>query len=97
MLHPKMKIWVLFLSRIPLRLSALWVLGGWVAFQIFMFLSDTQEQVSWAAHVGGITAGLVLVGLLKRREVPLFDREIIPPHAIEAEDGQPIRWGRSGS
>ena len=94
MLHPKMKIWVLFLSRIPLRLSAIWLLGGWVLFQLFMFVADSEEQISWAAHVGGIVAGVVLVGLLKRRDVPLFDRVIVPPHAVEAKDSDAIHWGR---
>ena len=96
-LHPKMKVWVLFLARVPLRLSAIWLLGGWVAFQLFMFFADTEEQISWAAHVGGIVAGAVLVILLKRRDVPLFDREIKPPHAVEVEGKDQIRWGRGTS
>ncbi len=94
MLHPKMKVWVLFLSRIPLRLPAVWLLGGWVGFQLFMFLFDGDQQISWAAHVGGILAGVVLVGLLKRREVPLFDREIVPPLAVETDPDADIHWGR---
>lgn len=97
MLHPKMKVWVLFLARVPLRLSAIWLLGGWVAFQLFMFFADTEEQISWAAHVGGIVAGAVLVILLKRRDVPLFDREIKPPHAVEVADKDQIHWGRGTS
>lgn len=101
MLHPKMKIWVLFMSRIPLRLPALWVLGAWVAFQVFMFITDSDGKVSWAAHIGGILAGLLLVGILKRRAVPLFDRELIVPDAVEIapeaalpEDVKRSPWGR---
>lgn len=94
MLHPKMKVWVLFLGRIPLRLPAIWLLGGWIGFQLFMFLVDDQQQISWAAHVGGILAGAVLVCVLKRRDVPLFDRQIMPPRAVEAEPGVEVRWGR---
>ncbi|MEM1433633.1 MAG: rhomboid family intramembrane serine protease [Pseudomonadota bacterium] len=97
MLHPKMKVWVLFLSFLPLELAAGWLLGAWVVFQLFMFLSDTGGEVSWAAHVGGIGAGLALVVLLKRSDVPLFDRQIIPPHAIAARDGDTIRWGQDGA
>lgn len=96
MLHPKMKVWVLFLSFFPLELQAIWVLGAWVAFQVFMFLTDTQGEVSWAAHLGGVVAGLVLVGLLKRRDVPLFDKTIVPPQAVEAQGGAAIRWGQDG-
>ncbi len=89
-----MKIWVLFLSKIPLRLSAIWLLGGWVVFQLFMFLADSEEKISWAAHVGGIVAGVVLVGILKRRDVSLFDREIQPPKAVEVDGKETIHWGR---
>jgi len=102
MLHPKTKIWVLFLSRIPLRLPALYLLGAWVAFQLVMYVIDSGSNVSWAAHVGGILAGIVLVGLLKRRAVPLFDREIVIPDAVVLESSEPTakapkkstKWGR---
>lgn len=98
MLHPKMKIWVLFLARIPIRLPALILLGGWIIFQLFMFLSNSGDEVSWAAHVGGIIAGIVLVVILKRRDVPLFDREIILPEAVEtratSSNQEQTRWGR---
>ena len=32
---PYAKIWILAFGRIPLRLSALWVLGFWIVFQVF--------------------------------------------------------------
>lgn len=101
MLHPKMKIWGLFFGRIPLRLPALWVLTGWIGFQVVMYLFDNDNQISWAAHVGGAAAGIALVGLLKRREVPLFDRVVVVPQAVELEPDvrlppkvQRSRWGR---
>lgn len=101
MLHPKMKIWGLFFGRIPLRLPALWVLGAWVAFQVVMYFADSGNQVSWAAHVGGAAAGILLVGLFKRREVPLFDRVVVVPEAVDLERGVRLppqvkrsRWGR---
>jgi membrane associated rhomboid family serine protease len=83
MLHPNVKVWVLALGRIPLRLSAFWLIGAWIAFQVFNFVVAGQDQVSWAAHVGGIAAGAVLLPMLKRRDVALFDRtpvdEVLPP------------------
>ncbi|MEE9314493.1 MAG: rhomboid family intramembrane serine protease [Rhizobiaceae bacterium] len=85
MLHPRMKIWVLFLGRFPLRLPAFALLGLWIAFQGVMYITDSGSNVSWAAHVGGIIAGIVLVGLFKRREVHLFDREVVLPGAIELQ------------
>ena len=35
------------------------------------------------AHIGGILAGALLVLLFRRRGVPLFDREIVAPAAVE--------------
>jgi membrane associated rhomboid family serine protease len=74
MLHPHVRVWVLALGRIPLRLSAAFMIGLWIAFQIFKFFSTDGDRVSWAAHVGGIAAGAALLPVLKRRGVALFDR-----------------------
>ena len=41
MLHPKVKVWVLALWRIPLRISAAWVLGFWAALQVFSALTSS--------------------------------------------------------
>ena len=76
LLHPKIRIWVLALGRIPLRIPAVFVLGAWIVFQFYQFSTDTTNQVSWAAHVGGIVAGAVLLILLKRKNVLLFDRNV---------------------
>ncbi len=101
MLHPKMQIWGIVFFRIPLRLPAYIALGGWAAYQVIMFAIDTDGQVSWASHVGGGLAGILLVVLLKRRAVPLFDKEIILPEAVELkpdtrlpEDVKLSPWGR---
>lgn len=88
MLHPRVRVWGLVLGRVPLGLPAMWVLGAWVAFQVFMFVSDAGNpgnQVAWSAHVGGALAGIVLVVLMRRRGVPLFDREIVLPEAVVLE------------
>ncbi len=96
LLHPNVKVWVLALGRIPLRLSALWVIGAWILFQLLNFAFNSEDQVSWAAHVGGIAAGAVLLPLFKRRNMPLFDRvpvdEVIPPvpPPAVAEEGYPL-------
>ena len=88
MLHPKVKVWILALGRIPLRLSAMWVLGAWILFQIFNYLFDGTNEVSWAAHIGGALAGIVLVPFLKRRNVPLFDRNLPLPGSSVPQTAQ---------
>lgn len=75
LLHPNVRVWVLVLGRIPLRIPALWAIGAWIAFQFYSLVTDPENQVSWAAHVGGIAMGLIMTPLLKRSSVPLFDRD----------------------
>jgi membrane associated rhomboid family serine protease len=101
-LHPKVKIWVLAFARIPLRIPAWIALALWIGLQVVMLFASPEDEVSWGAHVGGIIAGLVLVFVFKRRDVPLFDREIILPKAVttlapgETRTSVPVtRWGRA--
>jgi membrane associated rhomboid family serine protease len=102
-LHPRVKIWILAFGRIPLRIPAWIVLALWIGFQFVMLAIQGEEQISWAAHVGGIVAGGLLVLVLRRRGVPLFDREIVTPKAVIADgpDRRPADapippgpWGR---
>jgi membrane associated rhomboid family serine protease len=73
-LHPRVRVWVLAFRFIPLRISAAWVLGVWAATQIVMIAIAPGEQVAWWAHVGGMVAGAILVLILRRPGVALFDR-----------------------
>ncbi|MEZ5810368.1 MAG: rhomboid family intramembrane serine protease [Rhizobiaceae bacterium] len=102
-LHPRVKVWVLVLMRLPLRLPAFVPLLFWIGFQVVMFLATEGDLVSWPAHLGGIVAGAILVVLLRRRGVPLFDRSVVTPRAAEVAAGEPaetqkaqpsMRWGR---
>jgi len=93
-LHPRVKIWILVFGRIPLRLSAMWVLGFWIVFQVVSFLAFPESQISFVAHIGGFAAGAVLIFLFRKRHVVLLDRDlppvIVPPGgsvpSIKAED-----------
>lgn len=102
-LHPRVKIWVLAFGRIPLRIPAYITLGLWILFQFAMLAVGGEDQISWACHAGGILAGAVLVLVLRRRDVPLLDKEVVTPRAVEVEqpsavrpvEAQPApRWGR---
>ena len=102
-LHPRVKIWILVFARIPLRIPAYIALVLWILFQFVMFALGGEDQISWACHVGGIIAGAVLVVLLRDRDVPLFDHEVVTPRAVVVKqpsavrppEGEPApRWGR---
>ncbi|AOG11924.1 rhomboid family intramembrane serine protease [Agrobacterium sp. RAC06] len=83
MLHPKVRVWVLVFMRFPLPLPAFIPLLFWVGQQFVMLVIDGDSNVSWGAHVGGIIAGAILVLFLRRPGVPLFDRAIVTPKAVE--------------
>ena len=74
LLYPHARVFVLFriVIPIPLPIPALWMLGVWIATQVFNVLVGSQEPVSWWAHLGGVAAGAMLAVPLRRREVPLF-------------------------
>ena len=95
MLHPFQRVWVLVLMRIPIRLPAYWVLGFWVLFQIYSILTaEPGDRIAWWAHIGGLITGAVLVLVLRRRGVPLFDRPSAPASAAPRLGGGP--WGQAG-
>ena len=73
-LHPKVKIWVLALWRIPIKITAYWALGFWILAQFANLLIDTEESVAWGRISAGLAAGAMLILFMRRRGVPLFDR-----------------------
>jgi membrane associated rhomboid family serine protease len=83
-LHPRVLVWVLAFRIIPLRVTALWILGLWVATQLFMVLINRGDYVAWWAHIGGLLAGAVLVVPMRRPNVPLFDRGAASSDARDA-------------
>jgi membrane associated rhomboid family serine protease len=63
------------------RWPAIWVLAAWFALQLVMGFIDandvpgrTEGRIAFGAHIGGFVAGLLLVALFKRRDVPLWRR-----------------------
>lgn len=100
-LHPRVKVWVLAFGRFPLRIPAFIPLILWVGFQMLMLSVGDDSNISWATHVGGIVCGAILIVIMKRPEVPLFDRSIVTPAAVETVADEPAagakappRWGR---
>jgi membrane associated rhomboid family serine protease len=73
LLYPKARIWgLVFVPWLPLRIPASWFVGIWVSLQVASAFFSATSDIGWWAHLGGIAAGCVLVGLFKRRDVPLF-------------------------
>lgn len=73
LLHPNVNVWVLVFRFFPLKVRALWALGAWVLMNIGFAILPADPQVAWWAHIGGIVTGAVLVVVMRRRGVPLFD------------------------
>lgn len=73
-LHPRVRVWVLALKFLPLRLNAMFVLGLWIVIQVIMLFAPRTDAVAWWAHIGGLIAGAVLVVIMRRPGVPLFDK-----------------------
>lgn len=79
-LHPRAKLWILAFGRIPLRLSAAFVLGAWALFQVYnVIVADPSATTAWWAHLGGLVIGALLVIMFRRHGVALFDRDIAGP------------------
>jgi membrane associated rhomboid family serine protease len=87
LLHPRVKVWILLFARIPLRLTALWIILIWIAVQGASLWTGIDENVGWWAHLGGFAAGGLLIPLFKRADVAWFGRipktisakTIVPP------------------
>jgi membrane associated rhomboid family serine protease len=82
LLYPRAQVLVLiplgFFTRL-MYVPAGFVLGLWFLFQLIsgsVSVGQGGGGVAWFAHIGGFLAGMILVGLFKRRSVKLFN----PPH-----------------
>ena len=56
MLRPCAKLTALVLG-IPLRISAYWIIGVFIAIQFINLGSATKSDVAWWCHIGGMLAG----------------------------------------
>jgi membrane associated rhomboid family serine protease len=80
MLHPRVRVLVLLLGRIPLYLPAYLLLIGWIIFQIYSVTSGGDETaVAWWAHIGGFITGMILIIPMKYRQIKLFGCPVEKP------------------
>lgn len=68
-LFPKARVWILLFLRLPLRIGALWVLGGWFGLQILSWwmTRNSENDIAWGAHIGGFLAGAAITYAIRRR------------------------------
>jgi membrane associated rhomboid family serine protease len=70
MLYPRARVLMLMLVPIPIRISAIWVLGIWFVIQIYSLYQASGNgavEVAWWAHIGGFIAGMLLTLILRSR------------------------------
>jgi membrane associated rhomboid family serine protease len=91
MLRPCAKLTALVLG-IPLRISAYWIIGVFIAIQFINLGAATKSDVAWWCHIGGMLAGALLFALMKQPGVKLF--ECIRPGEIQLESANPIHLPR---
>lgn len=76
LLHPRVKILVLVLFRIPLYLPAQYLLIVWILFQFILILRNREGNIAVWAHIGGFVMGMALVPFFKRKNIRLFDKGV---------------------
>jgi membrane associated rhomboid family serine protease len=74
-LHPTAPIRTLVFNAI-VSLPAFVVLGLWIVFQFFnaAMAQAGEAGIAWWAHIGGFFAGVILIFVMRYRDVPVFDR-----------------------
>jgi membrane associated rhomboid family serine protease len=84
LLFPHARVLVFIPGFGTVRVAAGFVLGMWFVTQLLsggMSLGSKGGGVAFFAHIGGFVAGMALIGLFKRPDVPFFS------------PGQSRRWG----
>jgi membrane associated rhomboid family serine protease len=72
MLRPCAKITVLAFG-IPMRISAYWVIGAFIALQFINLGSASKSEVAYWCHIGGMLAGGLLFPFMRQPGVELFE------------------------
>jgi membrane associated rhomboid family serine protease len=68
-LYPSARVWILLFFRIPMKIPAFIVLGGWIALQLvsLRFLNESDQSVAIWAHIGGFVTGAAITLVLRNR------------------------------
>jgi len=75
LLYPRAGVWTFFFFIFffqVIKVPAVFILGLWIVLQFingFFSISSGVGGVAWFAHIGGFFSGVVLILLLKRRNI----------------------------
>lgn len=75
LLFPRARVLVMMPYVGTTRVAAGFVLGMWFVMQLLsggMSIGSSGGGIAFFAHIGGFLAGMVLIGLFKRPDVPFF-------------------------
>jgi membrane associated rhomboid family serine protease len=89
MLHPRAKVLVPIVI-FPVYLPAVFLLLAWIAFQVFAATTG-GGGIAWWTHIGGFTAGALLIIPFRHNAIPLFGADDLPSglslrSAVKPED-----------
>ena len=93
LLRPCAKV-LIAVGWIPIwRVRAYWILGSWIALQVYHVLDKPGGEIAYMAHVGGFVAGGLLFLALRPAWVELFECIEYPDQIAEsyATHGSVIR------
>lgn len=79
LLYPRAKVRILLFFFLPVRLRVEYILGFWIAFQLYSAFAGRDAQIAWWAHLGGLAVGGFLVVFMRQRGVPLFAKALPEP------------------
>ena len=67
-LFPRAKIKVLLFFLIPINISSMYLIGGYVFLQFLLLDTNSSNGgVAYMAHIGGFFCGLIFIKLLKKK------------------------------
>lgn len=76
LLYPRARVQTLIVFGLSVRavpIPAMTVLLFWFVLQfVNVSMAEGEGGVAWLAHIGGFAAGMLLIGLFKRHEVPFW-------------------------
>jgi rhomboid family protein len=88
MLRPMAHVTVLLFGIMTFQIHAYWFLGAWAAWQAINLLLFESSGVSYWSHVGGLLAGALLIVVMRRRGVALFQGHHARPGERRREKSQ---------